>query len=452
MVEITSRSLALDILLRVEDGASANAALDEALSQSDLDTRDRGLVTELVDGTLRWQGRLDHQLGMLLEKPLLGLAVPIRLLLRLGAYQLTLLERIPAHAAVNESVALARRYGHEGTAKLVNAVLRRLQREGSALPFPTATDDPVAYLSTTYSHPAWMVTRWLSHFGFAETETLLQVNNTPPPLTLRVNRRWITRDGLQMFLTMHGVETIPTVISPWCLTVISGGNPRDLDEYREGLFSIQGEGSQVMVELLRPGRNRHGWDLAAGVGGKACSLAEWVDDSGALLATDTSSARLNVLTREMERLELHSISVHQGDARIYPVDAASMDYVLLDAPCTGTGSLRRQADARWKKTPAALTELSTVQGELLASAARAVKPAGVLLYCTCSLEAEENEQVVGRFLAEHPAWRLVIAGDKHRTLPDDARDPAGYVRLLPHLHGTDGFFAARLEHASQDKV
>jgi 16S rRNA (cytosine967-C5)-methyltransferase len=402
------------------------------------------LVTELVDGSLRWQGRLDYLLGLLLEKPLVQLAAPIRLILRLGAYQLTILERIPPHAAVNESVALARRYGHEGVAKLVNAVLRRLQREVATLAFPDASTDPVAYLATAYSHPAWLVERWLPRFGFAETEALLQIDNTPPPLTLRVNRRWITRDGLQMFLKMHGVDTEPTAISPWGLTVTSGGNPRELGEYREGLFSIQGEGSLVMVELLRPGRNRHGWDLAAGIGGKASYLAEWVDDSGQLLATDTSAERLSVLAREVERLELHSITAHQGDARTYPVEAESLDYALLDAPCSGTGALRRQADARWKKTPENLPALAALQGELLAAAARAVKPSGVLLYCTCSLEAEENEQVVEQFLAAHTDWQLTPAGEKHRTLPDDARDPQGYVRLLPQRHGTDGFFAARL--------
>jgi 16S rRNA (cytosine967-C5)-methyltransferase len=226
--------------------------------------------------------------------------------------------------------------------------------------------------------------------------------------------------------------------------VTSGGNPRDLDEYREGLFSLQGEGSLVMVELLRPGRNRCGWDMAAGVGGKTCYLAEWVDDSGKLLATDTSAARLSILSSEMERLELHSIQVQQGDARDYPIEAASLDYVLLDAPCSGTGALRRQADARWKKTPEQLQALNELQGELLAAAARAVKPNGVMLYCTCSLEAEENEQVVERFLAEHSDWQLAPAGDKHRSLPENARYPQGYVRLLPQHHGTDGFFAARL--------
>lgn len=448
MAELSPRALALDVLLRVEDGASANAALDQVLSSSTLDQRDRGFVTELVDGSLRWQGRLDYLLQQLLDKPLAQLPAPIRLILRLGAYQMTQLERVPAHAAVNEAVVLARRYGHEGTAKLVNAVLRRLERESATITFPDPNTDPIAYLSTAYSHPAWLVERWLPRFGFAETEALLKLNNTTPPLTLRVNRRWITREGLQMFLQMHDVDTEPTTISPWGLTVTSGGNPRDLDEYREGLFSIQGEGSMVIVELLRPGRNRHGWDMAAGVGGKATYLAEWVDDTGALLATDTSSDRLRVLEREAARLELHSIEVHEGDARTFPVEPESKDYLLLDAPCTGTGSIRRQADARWRKTPGQITELTQLQGELLEAGARAVAPGGILLYCTCSLEPEENEQVVDAFLASHPEWSLERAGEKHKTLPDDARDPRGFVRLLPQRHGTDGFFAARLVKAA----
>jgi len=432
------------VLLRVATGDSANAALDYALHEQNLDPRDRGLATDLVDGSLRWQGRLDYLLGHVTDQPFEKLPIATRIILRLGAYQLTQLDRVPAHAAVDDAVELARRYEHEGAAKLVNAVLRRLLRDGEAIAFPDSASDPVRYLATAYSHPEWLVARWLPRFGFSETEALLTINNAPPPLTLRVNRRWITREGLQMFLEMHGVSTAPTPISPWGLTVASGGNPRELDEYREGLFSVQGEGSMVMVELLRPGKNRAGWDLAAGVGGKTTYLAEWVDDTGSLLATDTSAARLDILRGELQRLDLHSISAHAGDARSFPVAPASLDYALLDAPCSGTGALRRQADARWRKSPEQLAELTALQGELLRAAAHAVKPGGILLYCTCSLEPEENEEVVGAFLADHPDWLVEPAGEKLQNLPEDAREPAGYVRLLPQRHGTDGFFAARL--------
>ena len=449
MSEQDPRSLATAVLLRVDAGVSANAALEAALLGSELEPRDRGLVTTLVDGTLRWQSRLDYLLQQVLARPLAEVELPIRVILRMSAYQLTQLDRVPDHAVVNDAVTLARRYGHEGTAKLVNAVLRRLAREWATIPLPDPAADPVAYLATAYAHPAWLVARWLPRFGFAETEALLRTNNTPPPLTLRANRRWITRDGLRDMLAMHGVPTEPTAISAWGLTV-DGGNPRELEEYREGLFSIQGEGSMVMVELLRPGRNRDGWDLAAGVGGKTTNLAEWVDDSGTLLATDTSADRLRVLEREIARLELHSIAVHQGDARDFPVEPESKDYALLDAPCSGTGSLRRQADARWKKTPEQIRDLTQLQMELLEAAARVVKKGGILLYCTCSLEPEENEEVVTAFLARHPEWSLEDAGAKHRSLPDDARDPAGFVRLLPQRHGTDGFFAARLAKCTDD--
>ncbi|OPZ87331.1 MAG: Ribosomal RNA small subunit methyltransferase B [bacterium ADurb.Bin429] len=442
-----SRQLALEVLLRVAGGASANAALDEALSHANLDPRDRGFVTELVDGTLRWQGRLDYQLAQLVEEPLAKLDPAVLHILRLGAYQLTRLERVPAHAAVNEAVEQARKRAHEGAAKLVNAVLRRLEREKDALLFPDLADDPVAYLSAAYSHPAWLVERWLARFGLQETEALLVINNTPPPLTLRMNRRWVTREGLQAFLKLREIETIPTAISPNGLIVTSGGNPRQVDLYDEGLYSLQGEGSMVMVELLKPGRHRAGWDMAAGVGGKTTYLAEWVDDTGSLLATDTSVDRLSVLWRELERLELSSVRVEAGDARTFSVEAESMDYVLLDAPCSGTGALRRQADARWRKTPEQLVEMAALQRELLEAAARAAKPGGLLLYCTCSLEPEENEEVMSLFLADHPEWSLDVEGITHKSLPSDARDLAGYVRLLPQRHGTDGFFAARLKKA-----
>lgn len=437
------RRVALEVLVRVEQECSVNVALDEALRACTLDVRDRALVTTLVDGTLRWQGRLDYQLSQLV--PRAPKDKYLRLILRMGAFQLTQLDRVPAHAVVNEAVEQAHALvPNVASAKMVNAVLRRLEREKDTLPFPDLETDPVGYLSTSLSHPKWLVERWLARFGFAETEALLRTNNTPPSLTLRVNRRWITREALQNFLKLREIETEATPISPWGLTVTSGGNPHALNEYAEGLCSIQGEGSMVMVELLRPGRNRDGWDLAAGVGGKTCYLAEWVDDTGTLLASDTATERLNVLRREIERLELKSVTIEPGDARLLAVEPDSKDYALLDAPCSGTGALRRQADARWRKSPRQVTEQAALQRELLQAAARAVKPGGIVLYCTCSLEPEENERVVEEFLAHNPEWSLVPAWEKHPGLPEDAQDPAGYVRLLPHKHNTDGFFAARL--------
>jgi len=444
MAKDDPRLLAARVLMQVEAGESASAALDRALSRAEMDARDRGFTTELVDGTLRWRGRLDYVLAQITDKPPANLDAAVRAVLRLGAYQLILLDRVPAHAAVDSAVKVTRRLAHEGAAKFVNAVLRRLEREKETLPFPDQTEDPVEYLAVVYSHPAWLVARWLERFGPEETEALLRIDNTPPPVTLRVNRRWVTREGLQTMLRMHGVETEPTPISQWGLILPDRGNPREMEEFKEGLFSVQGEGSILMVELLRPGRNRHGWDLCAGVGGKTTHLAEWTDDSGALLATDTSSARLKVLAAEASRLDLHSIKIFHSDARVYPIEQETLDYALLDAPCSGTGSLRRQADARWKKSPEQLPGLVALQRELLETAARALKPGGILLYCTCSLEPEENEEVVDAFLTDHAEWTAEQAGEKLDTLPADARLPSGYLRLLPHSHGTDGFFAARL--------
>jgi 16S rRNA (cytosine967-C5)-methyltransferase len=442
----TARDVALLTLLRIEEGANAGAALNEALNASDLDARDRGLVTELTDGTLRRRGQLDYVLAQFMTRRVAGLDAPLRAALRLGAYQILHL-RVPAHAAVDESVSLVRRHGNEAGSRLANAVLRKVAAQAENPPAPDPEADPALFLAITESHPEWLVRRWLARFGFDETLALLRANNVTPPVTLRANRRWVERDALQRFLTFRDVETVPTAISPWGLTVTSGGDPHGIDLYHEGLFTIQGEGSMVMVELLRPGRNRAGWDLCAGVGGKTTHLAEWVDDSGTLLATDASADRLDVLRAQMARLELNSITVQRADACVFAVPPDSMDYALLDAPCSGTGALRRQADARWRKAPKDIPQLAELQRNLLAAGARAVKPGGFLLYCTCSLEPEENAEVVAAFLAEHPDWALIPAGDKHTSLPDDARAADGTVHLLPHRHNTDGFFAAKLQRA-----
>ncbi len=438
-----ARAAALEVL--VDETDNYRARLDAALNNI-ADPRDRGLATALANGVTRWKRRLDYIISKLIERPLEKLERPVHAAMRMAIYQMTLMDKVPDHTAVNEAVQIARDNCGQGAGKQTNAVLRRFQREMDELTWPDKEKEAAKYLSIYYSHPLWLVRRWLARFGFAETEELLIRNNEPAPTTLRVNRRWVTREALQNFLEMREVMTAPTEISEWGLNVIGGGDPRTTEEYKEGLFTLQGEGSIIVTELCRPGRNRDGWDMAAGVGGKTTHLAEWVDDSGTLLATDTSAERLDVLKDSMERLGLQTITITAGDARkINP--GKEMDYALLDAPCTGTGALRRQADSRWRKTAENIAEMATLQAELLRAGAKAVKPGGRLMYSTCSLEPEENTEVINAFIAENPSWSIAPAAEKFKSLPENAINLDNTIQLMPHRHNTDGIFAALLVKA-----
>ena len=439
-----SRQLTLQVLLEVEAGQGANEALAAALGACTLSARDRALVTNLVDGTLRWRGRLDHVLAHFSKYPLADLPLPILTILRLGAYQLLFLDRVPAAAAVSQSVQLARRRGHAGTAGLVNALLRRLATAASQVPFPDPAQDPAGYLAASCSHPRWLLERWLNHYGYQETLALCQADNEPPPLTLRANRLRASRDGLAQALAAEGITTRSCSLAPDCLVVTGGAERlRQGQAWRQGWFTIQGEGSLLVGYLASP---LPGWrvdDLCAGVGGKATHLAELMDGRGRVVAYDKSAARLRLLEQEAQRLGVE-IETRVADATQLPGRGES-NLVLVDAPCSGTGTLRRRPDARWRKTPRQLETLPGLQLALLGAGAGLLHKGGYLIYTTCSLEPEENEQVVAAFLANHPGYQAQDCRDALPFLPPDAFGEGGrFVRLLPHRHGTDGMYMAAL--------
>jgi len=441
------RGLAYRVLMQGEAGRGANEALDQALERSALDERDRSLVTALVDGTLRWRARLDHVLAHYSKYPLADLPTPILTILRLGAFQMLCLERVPASAAVNEAVRLARRWGHAGTAGLVNALLRRVAEHGTEVPFPDPEQDPAGYLAVAYSHPRWLVERWLARWGYEDTLALVRVDNEPAPLDLRANRLRTSRDGLAALLRAEGVETAPGALAPDCLQVTAGAaGLRRTRAWAEGMFSIQGQGSMLVGYLASP---MPGWkvsDLAAGTGGKATHLAELMDGRGRVTAYDKAAARLQVLGREAARLGLE-IAAICADATTLP-PTGDQDLVLVDAPCSGTGALRRRPDARWRKQERQLVELSALQQALLVAADGLLHKGGHLIYTTCSLEPEENEHVVAAFLATHPHFRQEDCRQALPFLPAEVFAEGGRaVRLLPHRHNTDGMFMVSLRKA-----
>jgi len=440
-VALGARSLAWDILRRVEEhGAYADALLGHALASSQLATRDQALVTRLVYGTLAWQGYLDHLIATFSRRPPHGLDPPVRALLRLALFQICLLSRIPPFAAVDTAVELAKRFRGGAAVGLVNAVLRRAAEGWQAVRFPSPGEDPIGYLTTRLSHPRWLVEDWLVHYGFDETEALLRANNEPAPTVLRVNRRKIEPATLLARLREHGYAAAPTAYSPVGIRLEHAGAPEQLPGYAEGLFSIQGEASQLVSLPLGAQPGQRILDACAAPGGKTTHLAELMDDRGEIVALDVHARGIRRIERMAHRLSLSIVHAQTADAL---AAAGRFDGVLVDAPCSGLGTLRQHPEVRWRRTPADVAGLADVQRRLLLHLADSVRAGGTLVYATCTLNAAENEETVAAFLQARPAFAV---DDPHRLLPEPARELIGADRMLrtfPHRHGLDGFFAVR---------
>jgi 16S rRNA (cytosine967-C5)-methyltransferase len=434
----SARDLAVSILVRVEGGGFTNLLLHHELARANLLPADSGLVSELVLGTLRHQGRLDWSLTGVLSGRLGELPPPIRAILRTAAYQLLFLSRIPAHAAVNEAVSLARRYGHSGTAKLTNAVLRRLAREGQrALPDPVA--DPGSHLAVRHSHPLWLVERWLRRWGMQDTEELCAANNAPAPWTARVNVLKSSIDVVTNELVSSGIRVNATVL-PEGLEV-SGAFDERQRHVREGLLTVQDVGAMLVTHALDPQPGETIIDACAAPGGKTTHVAERMRNRGQIIACDVHERKLQALSRRAELMGVSIIQVHHSDARsLGDAFNARADRLLVDAPCTGLGVVRRRPEIKWRVTPEQIPVCARLQRSILEGSCGSVRPGGVLVYSVCTTEPEEGTAVVESFLAAHIEFRLDdVTWPVGLGLPD-----APSALLLPHSHKTDGFFIARL--------
>ena len=444
-----ARVVALRVLERVErTGAYADLALHAALADERLGPTERALATELVYGTLRARGRLDWLLAQVIPRPLEKLESPVRSVLRLGAYQIACMDGVPGPAAVDQAVRAARAIGLERATGLVNAALRRLVREHRALAPPSLASDPLGHLVHALSLPPWLAQRWLDEFGPEEAAALAAASNAPPPLAIRANRLRASRDELLAELRERWPAARATELSPVGIVLGHGGNPAADPAFAAGRFAVQDEGSQLVVALLDPQPGERVLDACAAPGAKATAIADCVGPTGRVVGLDKHPRRLALVAREArrlglddERLELRTCDVANGLPDEAP--AGSFDRVLVDAPCSGLGTLRRNADLRWRVEPGDPGKLAATQRALLAAASRALRPGAALVYSTCTLTAEENEAVVQDFLAKTPGFRLAAP----EALPECVRPvvAGGFLRTLPHRHGTDGFFAARLE-------
>lgn len=424
------------------------ADLGDALARSRdavTDVRDRALVTDLVTGTLRWRGAIDYQLARLSGRRLEKLDPEVLDTLRLGAYQLLYLERVPPSAVVNDAVSLVKAARFKSAAPFVNAVLRRLSRERSQLVWPSPSDR-LDYLSIVHSHPAWLVERFMSRYGADATEQRLRFNNQTPALTLAANRLVTTRDEVATRLLTEGVRTELTPIAPRGLRVLEG-RALSTAAFADGAFVVQDEASQLIAELVAAQPGSRVLDACAAPGGKTVALAAQVGSQGSIVASDVRARRLNILSATLSRCHVRRARVVQISARgSFPFRPDSFDSVLVDAPCSGLGTVRRDPDIKWKRSPADFAAFASRQRELLVRATAVVRNGGRIVYSTCSSEPDENEHVVAAVLASMPYLSI-------EPLPTIAAVPAairalathdGFLRTDPLRHGVEAFFGAVL--------
>jgi 16S rRNA (cytosine967-C5)-methyltransferase len=431
-----ARAVAHDVLLRVmTTDAFADVLLAHRLDA--LPAADRALATELVYGTLAWQGRLDHHLARLVTGSTSRLEPPVRVALRMGLYQLLFLDRVPAYAAVDASVRLAQASGR-GAAGLVNAVLRRAAREGrDAAVRPDASADPIGRLAVAWSHPRWLVEQLAGEIGMDQLPALLAAHNRRGPIAVRVHPPG-GREALAVALAAHGLQVEPSRWAPDGLVVPRGaGRLRGLEAFGAGRCAFQSEASQLVTRLLDIAPGAAVLDACAAPGGKTTYAAAL---GARVTALDPHAAGLRRIADEAARLGITTIHRAVADARRPPL-RGPFDAVLVDAPCSGLGTLRRHPELRWRRRPDDLARLATLQSALLSGVAPLVGSGGVLVYAVCSPMRIETDDVVAAFLADHPRFTRDPVGS---LAPPDLVTPDGALRTWPHRHDLDAFFAVRL--------
>ncbi len=444
-----ARQTALSVLYAIDtQQAYTDVALRQALGQSRLERRDRAFVTECVYGVVRWQGRIDWLLQQVCHRPLGALTPWIRNILRLGVYQCLWMQGTPARAAVYEAVTLARRYGHRGTAGLVNGVLRALLRQYETYCPPDAERVPAEHLAVMGSHPQWLLERWLARYGWARTQAICEANNRPAGITLRIHTLQTSRQALMARLRAEGVaEVEATGLGPQALRVQGASRVDHLPSYREGLFQVQDSGAMLVAPLcdVRPGQRV--LDACAAPGGKTTHLAQLMHDTGHIVALDAQPGRLRLLRQNLRRLQLTCVTPVAADAaRALPLREGhdTFDRILVDAPCSGLGVLRRHPDIKWRKTEADVRRLRAVQLALLQRLLPHLAPEGLLVYSVCSNEPEETHEMVKHVLHQHPELELhaIEPGDLPIALPVLSAT-IDTLDLTPEQLGTEGVFVAR---------
>ncbi len=444
---ISARQLAFTVLREIDKGAFADVALERNIGKFILSAADRRLATELIYGTVRRQRTLDALIDQLGKRSAAQQPADLRRILHIGFYQLRYLDNVPNHAVVDTTVQLAKQQRLGKLSGVVNGMLRhyiRLQDTGDPLRLPV---DQTQSLGILHSYPDWIIQAWEQLLPAGDVASLCEWFNQTPKIDLRVNPLQTTLEQVASALTDHGLTVTPHLTIPNALRIVGPtGNVRQLPGYGEGWWMVQDSSAQLVSYLVDPQPGETIIDACAAPGGKTAHMAEIMGDQGRVLACDRTSSRLNKIRQNAKRLQLSSITTVMGDSRNHREFKGIADRVLLDVPCSGLGTLHRHADARWRQTPKSINKLTTLQRELLEAAVGWVKPGGVMVYSTCTLHPDENQNVIQAFLAEHTDWQIQSPETTAPVFPF-AQEP-GWSTVWPHQQDMDGFFMVKLQHVS----
>lgn len=439
-----AREEAVKIVHRVlREGAYSNIAVKQALDESNLSRLDKALVTEIANGTMRNLTRIDWVKNSFIKRD--KISPWIEDIIRCGIYQLLFLDRIPDSAVCNESAELSRKYGHEGLVRFVNGVLRNISRNKENIEYPDRSRQPVKFLSVYYSHPEWMVQKWVEDYGEEFAEKLLAANNQAPHFTIRYNRLKTDKQQLMEILREENIDFEEGRYNEEALFIKGTSSIEDKESFNKGLYQVQDESSMLVAHVAAPRPGERVLDVCSAPGGKTTHMAEIMGNEGEIVARDIHPHKLKLIDENCRRLGISIVKTELYDAK--KLDAASIgkfDKVLLDAPCSGLGVIRRKPDLRWKKTPDNFYELAKSQKEMLGIAAQYVAEGGVLVYSTCTINKTENIDVVRDFLSKSSDFETESIKEHIPKKLYNKSTEDGYLELYPNISGTDGFFIAKL--------
>ncbi len=439
------REVALDILLQIEKSqAYSNLLLNQSINREKLNEKDVGLLTEIVYGTIQRKNTLDYFLSSYVKGGLKKLDQWVHILLRLSLYQIVYLDRVPERAVVHEAVEIAKKKGHKGISAMVNGTLRSFLREGS--PSLDKVVDPNEKLALEWSHPVWLIKRWIDQFGEEQTKQICEINAIPPTVTARLNQIKSNEHEVVIdMLSNEGIEAERGDLSVDALKITRGTLP-NTKLFKEGWLSIQDESSMIVARALGPSPGMKVLDSCAAPGGKTTHIAELMNDQGEIYALDLHEHKVKLIDEQARRLQLSIIKTKATDSRKAGelFEKESFDCILVDAPCTGLGVIRRKPDIKWQKQEADIQRISTIQHAILDAVAPLLKKGGRLVYSTCTIDALENEQVVQDFLEKHQNFQLDET--LKERLPKKAQPlyRNGMVQILPSDFQTDGFFISSM--------
>ncbi|MBI5729644.1 MAG: 16S rRNA (cytosine(967)-C(5))-methyltransferase RsmB [Ignavibacteriales bacterium] len=436
------RGHAVKILNRIDrTDAYLDKLLDIEIKNSNLSGLDKSLLFEIVHGVTRWLGRIDWILNGFYKGQFSKCIPNVKNAMRVALYQILFLDKVPEYAAVNEAVEFVKKLQGQKPADLTNAVLRNIIRSKDSIRYPDPNEDIIAYFSAYYSHPTWMVKRWINRYGKDETEKLLISNNNKPLLTIRVNGLVSNYEEMNSLLNSVDLKFTNGKFLPEFIRLSALSNITDWEYFHKGYFTVQDESTGLPIKLLEVKPGMRVLDLCAAPGGKTTYIADVMQNSGEIIALDRFESRLKILQKNLNRLKVTNVKTITIDANEYE-DEHGFDRVLIDAPCSGLGTLTKKPDLKWKRDLGDIRKIVNIQYELLKKGASLLRNGGFIVYSTCTIEPEENIEIIKKFLLDFPNFKLINPGNAFSA---ELIDENGCVRTLPHLHGLDGSFAAKLE-------